>query len=93
MAMIATATFNKDPDSTLDYQINWTDWLNGDEISTSAWLVPAGITEASNSNTTTTTTIFIGGGTVGVRYIVRNRITTTLGRTVDRSFALQVVNR
>ena len=51
-------TFKKDPQSTLDYQIDWTDWLNGDQISASDWYVPQGITEESATNTISTTTIF-----------------------------------
>ena len=32
-------TFLKDPDAVLDYSVDWSKWLAGDQIQTSAWLV------------------------------------------------------
>lgn len=83
-------TYTKDPDAILSYGFNWTEWLNGDTIATSDWLLPSGITEDSASNTTTATQIIISGGTAGTSYVVTNRITTAGGLTEDRSFTLQV---
>lgn len=71
----------KDPDETLDYQIDWSTTLGTDTISTSVWTVPVGITEASSANTTTTATIFLSGGTDGTRYDLTNTITTAGGLT------------
>lgn len=31
-------TFTKDPHAVLDYTVDWTRWLAGDTIATSAWL-------------------------------------------------------
>ena len=67
-------TFVKDPDATLDYIIDWSEWLDTDTISTSTWTVPTGLTNVSDSNTTTTATIWLSGGTAGQRYTVSNRI-------------------
>lgn len=86
-------TFTKDPQSTLDYQFDWSDWLSGDVIASSVWEVTAGISTANPTNTPTTTTVFLSGGAVGVKYIVTNRITTSQGRTEDRRFQLNVVQR
>lgn len=81
---------DKDPDAVLDYQIDWATWLSGDTISTSTWIVPAGIVKDSDSFTTTATTIWLSGGTAGDRYNITNRIVTAGGRTNDSSVLLIV---
>lgn len=87
-------TWIKDPDATLDYQIDWSSWLaTGETISSSAWIVPDGLTEVSDSNTTTTATIWLSGGTDGESYRITNRVTTTAGRTDDRTITLLIRQR
>lgn len=83
-------TFIKDPDSVLDYAVDWSDWLGTDTIATSSWTVPTGITNDSDSNTTTVATVFLSGGTIGQRYDLVNRITTAAGRTADRTITIIV---
>jgi len=85
--------FVKDPNAVLDYYVDWTRWLNGDTIATSVWTVPAGLTNANDSHTTTAATVWLSGGTVGEAYKVTNRITTTGGRTEDRSFDVKIAER
>jgi hypothetical protein len=82
--------FVKDPDAVLDYQIDWSSWLDSDTISTSDWTVPSGLTEDSASNTTTTATIWLSGGTEGETYTVINEIVTAGGRTDNRSIYIRV---
>ncbi len=86
-------TFTKDPNAVLDYSVDWSRWLDGDTIATSAWTVPAGLTKVSDANTTTKTTAWLSGGTADQSYTVTNRITTTGGRTEDRSFIVKVEER
>lgn len=83
----------KDPDAVLDYEINWTAWLNGDTISSSSWTVPAGLTKDSDSFTDTVTKIWLSGGTDSETYTLTNRITTSGGRTDDRSVTLSVASK
>lgn len=87
----------KDPDEILDYGFYWDkapyNWLDGDTIVTSVWSVPTGLTLVSQSNTTNVTTVFISGGTDGQEYIIANKITTTAGRTAERSIRIKVVSR
>jgi hypothetical protein len=84
----------KDPESVLDYAIDWSDWLaTGDEVSTSTWTVPSGITKDSDSKTTTKTTIWLSGGVPNADYSLTNRIVTIQGRTTDRTILIQVRNR
>lgn len=82
-----------------DYRLEWDlrIWMNGqltdvgDTVTTSAWVVEAGITKDSDTKTTTSTTIWLSGGIVGVEYTLTNRVTTAQGRTYERSILVNVV--
>ena len=78
-----------DPDAVIDYIADWTKWLNGDNIATSVWLIE-NATEASSANTTKTATVFIQAAKAGKVATMRNRITTTGGRTEDRTMRAEV---
>lgn len=90
---MATTRYTKDPDSTLDYQIDWATWLDGDTITTSSWAADSGLTIDSDTNTVTTATVWLSGGTLGQRYEVTNTIVTTAGRTDERSFIVRIEER
>ena len=83
----------KDPDAVIDYQIDWTAWLNGDVISTSTWAADTGITVDSDSDDGSISTVWLSGGTAGTTYSVTNQIITTAGRTDDRSLSISVAER
>lgn len=83
--------FVRSPESVLDFTINWAPWLPAeDTIDTSNWTVgtPSGVTITSTSQSANTTTVWISGGTAGVTYHVVNTITTTGGRTDERTLSL-----
>jgi len=85
------AAFDHDPDETLDYSIDWTDWLPGsDTISSSDWDVPAGITKETQAATTKVATVWLSGGTDGAEYKLTNTITTVAGRTAQRTIQIKV---
>ena len=87
-------SFRKDPDSVLDYGIDWSTWLSsGETISTSTWTVPTGKTEDSDSKGDTSTLIWLSGGTAGTTYELTNKITTSDNRTVERSIEIIVEQR
>lgn len=89
-----TNIFIKDPNANLDYQWDWSDWLEaGETISSYVLTVPAGLTLGTNSNTTTKVTAFLAGGTVDTGYKVQCRITTNQSRTDDRSIYINVRER
>jgi hypothetical protein len=84
----------KDPDAVLDYGWDWSDWLTDSEtISASEWIVDAGLTEQSNTHDDTTATVWLVGGAVGATYGATNRITTTAGRTDDRTISIFIQER
>lgn len=73
-----------DPDAIVDYAMDWTQWLAGDNLDTVAWTITNG-TEASSSNTTKVATVFIQSATPGKWVSMRCEITTTGGRTEHRT--------
>jgi hypothetical protein len=88
---MAIGTHTKDPNAVLDYQIDWSTWLDGDTIATSAWIVETGITVDSDTiHDTTSATLWLSGGTVGSTYECTNRITTAGGRTDDRTIKIKI---
>lgn len=93
------ATYTKDPDAKLDYGWDWSDYLaDGEVIDTSTWsIAPTGTLAAASSpapsKTDTTTTVWLEGGTAGAVYEVTNHVTTTGGRTDDRTFVVRVQDR
>lgn len=86
--------FVKDPDAVLDFQFDWSEWLEAAEtIDTSTTTVETGLTKDSESASTTTATIWLSGGTAGTTYDVANRVTTSSGRTDERTIQIRVENR
>lgn len=84
----------KDPAAVLDYSMDWTNWLESDELVVdSTWLTPAGISAPNDSNTTKICTVWLAGGVVGREYNITNLISTTHGRQDERSFRIRVKNR
>ena len=79
---------SKDPDATLDYDIDWSAWLGQDTIAGSVWTVPAGLTSVLEENTTTKASIWLTGGTAARNYTITNTITTAGGRVQSRSVRL-----
>jgi hypothetical protein len=89
-------SFLKAPTETLDYSIDWSDWLDDDAISTSSWSADTGITVATDpaaSNTATIATVWLSGGTAGQNYKVINTIVTSGERTAIRYIEIRVRNR
>lgn len=87
---MAQNAFTKDPDAVLDYLVDWTDWLAGDTIVTSTWIVPTGITKDTDTKTATAARIWLSGGTAETVYLVTNRVVTAGGRTNDRTLDIYV---
>lgn len=91
---MAASDHKKDPDAVLDWVWDWNEWLDdGETISTSTFIPSVGINVDSTSNTTKTATVWLSGGTAGQVYQVTNRITTSSGRTDDRSITIRVTER
>ena len=89
--------YTQDPADNLDYAIDWGgEWLDtGETVATSTWVAtPPGLTTSLTSivNNNTTTVVWLSGGTANSIYTVTNRITTTDGRTAERSIIVTIRN-
>jgi hypothetical protein len=83
----------KDPNDIADYGLTWAKNLGTDTITSSTWVVPAGIVKDDESSTTTTTKVRLSGGTAGQNYELTNRVTTASGQRFDCSIRIYVRER
>ena len=83
-------TFTKDPDAVLDYSVDWTLWLAGDEIPPASGCWRRAPREGRRQRPPTKTTVWLRGGQAGTTYPVTNRIVTVGGRTDDRTISVKV---
>ena len=85
---------DKDPNENLDYTIDWSAALvDGDEIVSSEWVVHEELVKSKESFDSTKTIVWFGGGVLGNKYSIINKVTTTEGRIMERSILLKVKNR
>lgn len=101
--------FIKDPDAVLDYVFDWAPQTNGREGADSDWLaadsgetitsyvmtVETGLIKDSDSLTDddTSVTVWLSGGAEGQDYSVACKITTSAGRTDERTAIFRVRQR
>ena len=92
----------KDPSAVLDYVFDWTEWLaTGETIAvdseTGEKLITitadTGITVDSWTEDDGKVTVWLSGGTAGINYKVACLITTSAGRTDERTIWIKVVER
>ena len=90
----------KDPNAVLDYAFNWAgdatheSWLEDAEtISSHVVTVDVGITKDSSTEDAGIVTIWLSGGTAGQNYTVACKITTSMGRTDERSIIIRCLER
>jgi hypothetical protein len=92
----------KDPSAVLDYVFDWTEWLaTGETIAvdseTGKKLITitadTGITVDSSTEDDGKVTVWLSGGTAGTTYRVECLITTSVGRTDERSLWITVQER
>lgn len=86
---------SKDPQSKLDYTIDWSQWLyEGDEIETSDWdVVSGGVSITDKVHSQTATTVWLEAGTLGEDAQVVNTINTTGGRIDQRTLTIPISQR
>lgn len=88
---VITDPYIKDPDNTEPFAIDWTLRLAGNTIATSAWSVPAGLTNAGENNTSTIATLVLSGGTAGETYAVVNSIVDDSGfKLLDQTIYITI---
>lgn len=73
---------SQDPDEILDYAKDWTDELDGDTISTSAWAIsPSGPVLSGQGGAGVLRYCTVAGVSGAKMYTLRNTVTTAGGRT------------
>jgi hypothetical protein len=85
--------FIKDPDATLDWFYDWSEWLQEDEIINDAEVFPNDLILENTFIGETGVTAWLSGGVAGTKYTVTCRITTSVGRVDDRSITISVKER
>jgi hypothetical protein len=85
----------KDPNSTLDFGFDWSQWLNNAEIITGYTITSGcGITKVFDTYTTTgSVVVWLSGGTAGERYTIACLIETSGSRIDERSIKIDCRNR
>ncbi len=84
----------KDPSAVLDYVFDWTEWLaTGETITDHTITADTGITADSSTEDAGKVTVWLSGGTAGINYKVACLITTSAGRTDERTIWIKVVER
>ncbi len=92
------AIYLKDPSSSVDYSVDWSEWLSASEaiVSTTWSIDPAGVlapTLGAETASGTTRSVFVSGGTLGERYRLSCHIQTDGDRTADRSVIIRIAER
>jgi len=91
-----TVSVPKDPDATLDYTLDWSDWLTENESLTGVDVDISGATLVQTQLTNRMVTAWISGGSVGGVISLRYRITTDsspVNRVDDRTLLINVAER
>ena len=84
----------KDPSAVLDWAFDWTDWLATSEtIANHTITADTGIVVDSSTENAGIVTVWLSGGTAGINYKVACKITTSAGRTDERTIWIKVVER
>ena len=84
----------KDPSAVLDYVFDWTEWLATVETITDHTITAdTGITVDSSTESDGKVIVWLSGGTAGINYKVACLITTSAGRTDERTIWIKVTNR
>ena len=87
----------KDPQSVLDYAVDWSSWLaSGDTITSSSWSVSgpdSALVIDTDTNDDSSATVWLSGGSIALTYKVVNRVVTDQGRTDDRTIEIEIKNK
>jgi hypothetical protein len=87
----------KDPNSTIDISIDWSDWLADcqDAAVSYTWTLDGGLTQAGAGTLGNVSTVFVSAGTSGAVANLTCRITTasTPPRSEDRTVQLTIEDR
>ena len=82
-----------DRDSFLDYSLDWSDWLAGDDsIASSVWSSDDGLTLSGPTIYGSLTTIWVQGGASRTWYAVTNTVTSAQGRKDQQTIRMYITD-
>ena len=84
---------DKDPSADLDYVFDWSSWVESGDTINSHDITLSEIILDSSSESDGLVTAWISGGVAGTNYTIVCEITTSLGRTDQRSIIIRCVDR
>lgn len=91
---MADNVFTKDPNATLDFGFDWSQWLkDGDFITSYTVTTACGINKPADMNTSASVIVWLSGGTSGSRYGVTCTINTSGSRIDQRTIKIDVKER
>jgi len=88
----------KDPAAVVDYTVDWgAGYLSGETVSASAFSIEpvetGGLAVDAAASDGQTASVTLSGGLAGHTYRVTNHITTSGGRTDERSLTIRIMER
>ncbi len=88
----------KDPDSVVPYEFSWVSWLANEDDTLDGYevAIDEGDDELvidSHQESGGVITVWLSGGTLDAKYVIRTRVTTTGGRTEDLSARLRILQK
>ena len=89
-------SYDKDPNSLLDYRFEWEGWLQEGEVIASVSITKVGsdlVIADQTWNDSTSVTVWVSGGRIGQYTTVTVQITTNQGRRDNRSILLVIKER
>jgi hypothetical protein len=86
--------FPKDPNETLDYQFDWTQFIGTDTIASQATIITGATLVTSAIDTSTKkVNIRVSGGAINATAVIENTVTTTAGQIMQRTALLKIAAR
>lgn len=83
----------KDPQAVLDYRMDWSPWLQPDELVTAFSATAQGVAISSVTHANGTVTFWLAEGEPTTSGVVTVEITTSVGRTDQRSITVHIEDR
>lgn len=90
--MTILGRFQKQPADVLDYDFDYSDWLEdrADTISTFSITADAGITVGASAHVSGVVKVFLSGGTDGSSYKITCTVVTTGARTKQAEIVVKI---
>ena len=91
--MAVLGRFTKQPGETIDYPVDFTDWMagrTGDSITSYTVVAEPGINIATHIRVGNVVTVVLAGGTDGTSYKITVKITTAFPLVKEAEFVVKV---